>query len=150
MWIIKILGVILVVFCCGAMGTNMALILKKRVKSLTETLFFIDSAAAYIMLGASDIDVILAETLPKGMAFDGKGLIAESSLCFTDADREIITAFLCDMGMSDSQREIKRCASFKELIASQLKKAERDVEERYRLFLICGWLTGIILSLLWW
>ena len=84
------------------------------------------------------------------MEFDGQGLIAENFLCLNEEDRAIITAFLADIGMTDTESELKRCASYKDLVIAQRKKAQQDAEERYRLFLICGWLTGIILSLLWW
>lgn len=124
--------------------------LKQRVKTLIETEFAIDAAAVYIRMSNSDIDTVLARTLPKGMSFDGQGLLADNSLCLNDSDRSLITDFLKDMGMSDTESELKRCASYKELIVAQRKKAEQDVDERYRLFLICGWLSGIILSLLWW
>ena len=150
MWILKITGSLLIIFCCGIVGMKLALKLKKRVKSLIEVEFAIDAICIYIRMSNCDIDVILADTLPCGMVFDGQGLIADNSLCLSEEDRALITAFLCDIGMTDTESELKRCASFKDLIVAQRKKAQQDAEERYRLFSICGWLTGIILSLLWW
>lgn len=140
----------LVTLCCGAAGMNLAFRLKRRVKSLIEFEFTIDAVAVYIRMSNSDIDVILGETLPQGVEFDGRGLLAENSLCLNGEDRQIITAFLADLGMTDTESELKRCASYKDLIIAQRKKAQQDAEERYKLFLVCGWLTGIILSLLWW
>ena len=150
MWILKIIGSLLFIFCCGMAGMRLALRLKTRVKSLIETEFAIDSICVYIRMSNCDIDVILADALPKGMEFDGQGLIAENFLCLNEEDRAIITAFLADIGMTDTESELKRCASYKDLVIAQRKKAQQDAEERYRLFLICGWLTGIIFSLLWW
>lgn len=150
MWILKLLGCVLVTLCCGAAGMNLAFRLKRRVKSLIEFEFTIDAVAVYIRMSNSDIDVILGETLPQGVEFDGRGLLAENSLCLNGEDRQIITAFLADLGMTDTESELKRCASYKDLIIAQRKKAQQDAEERYKLFLVCGWLTGIILSLLWW
>ncbi len=150
MWILKILGSLMVILCCGMAGMKLALRLKTRVKTLIETEFAIDAICVYIRMSNCDIDIILADTLPKGMEFDGQGLIADNALCLTNEDTGIITAFLDGLGMTDTESELKRCASFKDLITAQRKKAQQDAEERYKLFLICGWLTGIILSLLWW
>lgn len=150
MWIVKILGCILVILCCGATGMNLASRLKKRVKTLIETEFAIERIAVYIRMSNFDIDAILSTCLPEGMEFDGKGLLIDNSLCLSEEDRELITAFLTDLGMSDSETELKRCASYKDLIISGRKKAEQDVEERYRLFTVCGWLTGVVFSFLWW
>lgn len=150
MWMLKTFGCLLVILSCGAVGMKLAVRLKKRVKTLIETEFAIDAVAVYIRMSNSEIDTVLSRTLPSGMTFDGQGLIADNSLCLNDSDRELLTAFLKDIGMSDADTLLKRCASYKELIVAQRKKAQQDVEERYRLFLICGWLTGIILSLLWW
>lgn len=128
----------------------MATGLKKRVKTLVNMEFAIDAISVYIRMSNRDIDDVLLSTLPQGMEFDGHGLIADNSLCLAGEDREIITAFLTDLGMTDTESELKRCGSYKDLIIAQRKKAQQDADERYRLFLICGWLTGIILSLLWW
>lgn len=140
----------MVIFCCGMVGTGMAARLKKRVKTLIETELAIDTISIYIQMSGSEIDTILGSCLPKGMTFDGQGLIADNSLCLNDSDRALLTEFLKDIGMFDARSILKRCASYRELVAAQRKKAEQDAEERYRLFLICGWLTGIILSVLWW
>lgn len=129
---------------------NLASRLKKRVKTLIETEFAIERIAVYIRMSNFDIDAILSTCLPKGMEFDGEGLLIDNSLCLNEEDRELITAFLTDLGMSDSETELKRCASYKDLIIAGRKKAEQDVEERYRLFTVCGWLTGVVFSFLWW
>ena len=52
--------------------------------------------------------------------------------------------------MGDTESEINRCESYKILIEKQLKKAEMDIDEKYKVFSYCGFMTGIVLSLLWW
>lgn len=150
MWLIKALGCALVILCGGGAGISLAGRLKRRVNTLIETEFAIDKVAVYIAMSNCDIGYILDLSMPKGMSFDGEGLIADNRLCLNGDDRALITAFLKDLGMSDTSSQLKRCAAFKELIKEQRRQGQRDVDERYRLFLICGWLTGIILSLLWW
>lgn len=150
MWGIKIIGAILLTISCGTVGLKMAGRLKTREKTLRNFLIALDSIRVYIRLSDFDIDQILKKTLPIGMEYDGKGLIAKDGLCLNENDRQLINEFLFDLGMSDIDCLLNKCKSYRELFLSLINEAERDIQERYRLFSVSGFLSGITLSFLWW
>ena len=144
------MGALFVIFSCSAVGLNMANRLKTRAKTLRNFLVAIDSISVYIRLSNFHIEEILEKCLPLGMAYDGKGLIAENSLCLSDADRQLINEFLNDLGMTDTHCLVNKCKSYKELFLTAIGEADREISDKYRLFSVSGVLVGITLSFLWW
>ena len=140
----------LIILCCGFFGVRLAASLKQRAKSLTEISLAVDTLSANISLGGRDIDLLIDEALPTGLTFNGQRVFAEKNLSLRSEDCQLVSDFLKDLGMADTASVIKRCNSYKELIVLQQKKAQREVEERYRLYIICGFISGITLSILWW
>lgn len=140
----------MVIISCGIVGTNIALRLKKRVKSLQKIQLSIEQIAVYIRMSNLDIKEILEKSLPNGLVFDGVGVIAENSLCLNDDDRELLTDFFANIGMSDAQSEVERCSSYRALVSSALNSARTEVNEKFKLISVCGWLTGVVLAFMWW
>ena len=150
MWALKLLGALFVVFSCSFFGLSLANQLKTRAKTLRSFLVCLDSITVYIRLSAFHIEEILEKCLPTGMQYDGKGLIAENSLCLKESDRILINEFLNDLGMTDSDCLINKCKSYRQLLLNAIDEADRDISEKYRLFSVSGFLIGITLSFLWW
>lgn len=150
MAVIKILGCMSVIFCCTFFGINRAQTLKKRAETLTKLILSMDAFIQYIRIGNDDINTILKRNLPKGITVCREGIYAEGKMGLNDEDRTLLNEFFKEMGMGDRESEINRCESYKILIEKQLKKAEMDIDEKYKVFSYCGFMTGIVLSLLWW
>ncbi len=150
MWELKLLGCIIVIGTLGAVGIKAAEKLKARVKILLELIGAIDRIAQYIKLENEDIESILSRTLPKGITFDAEGVIAENRIAVSGEDISLLNEFLGQLGMGDKVSETVKCSSYKQLFIKQREEAERDVEEKYRLYSTIGFICGIILSFLWW
>ncbi len=150
MWKLKLTGCILVIGVCGAMGLKMAAKLKDRVKILGEIVTATDRIAQYIKLENEEIESILKRTLPKGVAFDGVGVIAENCVALLSEDIKLLSDFLCSLGMGDKVSETVKCSSYKQLFIKQWEEAQGAVDEKYKLYSIVGFICGVILSFLWW
>lgn len=150
MWRIKLTGCILVIGVCGAVGMKAAGKLKGRVKILLELIAAIDRIAQYIKLENEDIESILKRTLPKGITFDAVGVIAENSVALTQEDVQLLSDFLGSLGMGDKISETVKCNSYKQLFIKQWEEADRQVEEKYKLYSTMGFICGFIISFLWW
>ncbi len=150
MWLIKLLGALFLIFSCGFTGVKMANNLKTRVKTLRNFLIALDSITVYIRLSSYHIEEILKKCLPSGMDYDGRGLIAENRLCLSDTDRQLINEFLFDLGMADTDCLINKCKSYRELFLTAINEADREVFDKYRLYSVFGFLSGLTLSFLWW
>lgn len=150
MWRIKLTGCVLVIGVCTAVGLKMAARLKARVKILGEIVNATDRIAQYIKLEDEDIESILKRTLPKGVAFDGVGVITENGVALTSEDVSLLSDFLCSLGMGDKISETVKCNSYKQLFIKQWEEAQRAVEEKYKLYSTTGFICGVILSFLWW
>ncbi len=124
--------------------------LKTRAKTLRNFLVSLDSITVYIRMSGLHIEEIFEKCLPSGMKYDGKGLIAENSLCLKESDRLLINEFLTDLGMTDSDCLINKCKSYRELLLTAIGEADKEVIEKYRLFSVSGILIGVTLSFLWW
>ena len=150
MWALKLLGVLFVIFSCSFLGFRMANQLKTRAKTLRNFSVSLDSITVYIRMSDLHIEEILEKCLPSGMKYDGKGLIAENSLCLKESDRILINEFLTDLGMCDTDCLINKCKSYRELLLTAIGEADKEVAEKYRLFSVSGILIGVTLSFLWW
>lgn len=124
--------------------------LKIRAKTLRNFLVSLDSITVYIRMSGLHIEEILEKCLPSGMKYDGKGFIAENSLCLKESDRILINEFLTDLGMTDTDCLINKCKSYRELLLTAIGEADKEVIEKYRLFSVSGILIGVTLSFLWW
>ena len=149
MWWLKILGSILVILCTSLIGYKQAQKLKKRAGLLNKIILSTDIIAGRIRMETEEINSVLKRAFPTDIHIEKEGVWVENSP-LTQEDISLINEFLRDIGMGDTLSQIKRCEAYKELFKKQLIKANTAVEEKYRLFCLCGTLSGVIFSFLWW
>ena len=150
MWIIKLTGGFMVILSLGVMGMNSAFSLKKRVAFINRIILSIDKISQFIKIGNDEKEEILKNALPKGIFYENEWVQTEKSTALKAEDKRLFEEFLIGLGMSDGEAEIIRCQAFKNLFKKQLNDAEREEKEKYKLFSLGGFLTGIIITFLWW
>lgn len=150
MWIIKLTGGFMVILSLGVMGMNSAFSLKKRVAFINRIILSIDKISQFIKIGNDEKEEILKNALPKGIFYENERVKTEKSTALKAEDKRLFEEFLIGLGMSDGEAEIIRCQAFKNLFKKQLNDAEREEKEKYKLFSLGGFLTGIIITFLWW
>lgn len=150
MWIIKLTGGFMVILSLGVMGMNSAFSLKKRVAFINRIILSIDKISQFIKIGNDEKEEILKNALPKGIFYENERVKTEKSTALKAEDKRLFEEFLIGLGMSDGEAEIIRCQAFKNLFKKQLNDAEIEEKEKYKLFSLGGFLTGIIITFLWW
>lgn len=150
MWAIKLVGCLAVVFCFGILGKKKSASFYIRVKSIENLIRFVINTGEQIRLSENELPEILAHTTPNGIILEGNNVIFSDSLCLCQDEKNIITEFLSELGMSESAYQYKRCLYFKERLEEKRKDALCEINEKSRLFSMGGWLVGIALSFLWW
>lgn len=140
----------MVILSLGFMGMNSAFSLKKRVAFINRIILSIDKISQFIKIGNDEKEEILKNALPKGIFYENERVKTEKSTALKAEDKRLFEEFLIGLGMSDGEAEIIRCQAFKNLFKKQLNDAEREEKEKYKLFSLGGFLTGIIITFLWW
>ncbi|MEE0947032.1 MAG: hypothetical protein U0M42_09455 [Acutalibacteraceae bacterium] len=150
MWIIRLTGCALLIGVGTVLGIKAAQKLKKRVKKLGEIIVCTDRIAQYIRLESGEIGYILDNTLPEGISFDGTGVIVKNGIALSIADTELLNEFLTGLGMGDKFSEQVKCNAYKHFFIKQMEEAQRDVDEKYKLYSTGGFILSAVLSFLWW
>ena len=150
MWAIRLIGCIAVIFCFGILGKKKSTSFYTRVKSIEALIRFVGNTGEKIRLSENELPEILARTTPKGITIEGTNVVFNEDLCLYEDEKNIITEFLAELGMSESAFQYKRCLHFKERLEEKRKDALCEINEKSRLFSTGGWMVGIALSFLWW
>jgi len=150
LWILRITGCFLIIICTTFFGIIKAGSLKKRVASINGIILCLEKISQYIKLENYDKEQILQKALPEDFCLSEYGVYADKKACITAEDEGIINEFFSELGMWDGEYELKRCASYKNILKKQLEKAEKEETEKYKLFSVGGFLFGVVFSVLWW
>lgn len=138
------------IFCFGLIGIKSAAALKERAAFINRLILCTDKISQYIKMGNAEKGEILKSTLPAFMSYEQEHVIIDKNIRLSLEDIRLIEEFFVGLGMGDIDAELVRCNAFKNLFKKQLIEAEKDVEEKHRLFTVSGFILGLILSFLWW
>lgn len=146
----KTIGFILIVITGTAAGLNLSGKLKKRTIALKWYFLAINKIADKIGgTGAELYDIINTIcgstdylVLKKPFAVDLKNTYLNT------ADRQAAEEFFAELGMGDSESQIKRCKIYANIFAQRLEAAEKEYNEKSKLYKMLGLFSGLSLAIL--
>ena len=144
----KWVGVLLLFFASSAFGFYKAAELKSRQKRLLSICLFIEAASVRIRMGEEIKSIVSSIGGDAGFfAKDYDFFVLPDSL--KPADIKLADDFLKGIGMGDTEAELKRCQTYKELFEREYKDAETQMKEKGSLYgklgVFIGLLIGIVL-----
>lgn len=157
---IKLVGMIAVISCCGALGVRRSSELRRRLRELRlleQSLFDISAALEY---GCSSTAEIVRMLRSGGrLSFfaeldhmDLKGSVEQSEefvcLAVTSEEKQIVIDVFSALGTSDLETQLAMIEFNKRRLEAAAKECERECSNKCRLYNSLGFLGGIFISLL--
>ena len=149
MWIVKTIGFILIVITGISAGLNSSGKLKKRTRALEWYFLAINSIADKIGgTGAELYDIInticgSADYLVLKKPFE----VVLKNTYLNSADRQAAEEFFAELGMGDSESQIKRCKIYANIFEQRLKAAKKEYEEKSKLYKMLGLFSGLSVAI---
>ena len=157
---IRLVGMLVVITCCGALGVKKSSELKCRrreLEALRQMLFDIGAALQYNC--ASTAEIVRMLKAGGRMKFfsqldytDLAGTLMRSSeyrsLYINDPERQIIADVFENLGSSDIETQIAMIEFGEHRLDAAIDACEKECAEKCRLYNSLGFLGGIFISLL--
>ena len=145
---IRWIGIFLIFSAFTAFGFYKAAALKSRHKRLKDICLFIESLSDKIRIGEGMKSIINQNGSAAGIIEEGYNFVVLPH-CLKESDIRLAEDFVQRLGMGDTETELKRCETFKELFKKELYNAETELKEKGRLYgklgIFFGLLVGIVL-----
>ena len=145
---IRWIGIFLIFSALTTFGFYKAAALKFRYKRLTDICLFIEGLTDKIRIGEG-MKSIINQIGPKAGIFEEGYNFVVLPHNLKETDIRLAEDFVKRLGMGDTETEIKRCETFKELFKKELHNAETELKEKGRLYgklgIFFGLLVGIVL-----
>lgn len=157
---IKLVGVIAIISCCGSLGVKKSADLRRRhreLRLLEQMLFDIGTALQYNCSSTAEIVRMLRsggrmKFFSQLELADLRGSLERSeefrSLAINSAERQIIADVFDSLGSSDLETQLAMIEYNKRRIAAALEECERECRDKCRLYNSLGFLGGIFISIL--
>ena len=140
------LGVFMLFAASAAFGFYKAATLRFRYQRLMNICLFIESAAARIRVGEGMKSIIDSVGGKSGFyTKDYRLCVLPDSL--NEAEIRLAEEFLNGLGMGDTETEIKRCETYKELFRKELQVAELQLREKGSLYGKLGIFFGLLMGI---
>ncbi len=144
---LKGLGLIIIVAVCTGIGFYMSSNLRERQKRLGAVCIFIEEISDRIRAGEELSRIIERYGAAAGIYVDGYGTrIARDGL--NAQDISVLEEFFSNLGMGDTDSQLKRCEVYKELHKKQETTAREQVNAKSGLYGKLGFFMGLFVSVL--
>lgn len=134
----KIIGLVLILSVCTAVGFLKALSLKLRVTRLQEIKSGLFTLKEKLRLRSGDKSRLLNECFLSP---------PESFTELKHSDLLLWKEFLKDFGMSDTAAEYQRCESYIALFDAKITDAQKSFDEQQKLYKSLGFLGGLFVCI---
>ena len=143
---IRIIGVLMLVLGCSFYGFYRANLLFSRKKRLYDICLFIETAADKIRLGEQMEQIVNASGSAAGIYTENLTfLINKENL--KPNDISLASDFLNGLGMGDTEGELKRCQTYKELFKKEYVLAEQEAAQKAALYRKLGGFLGLLIGI---
>ena len=144
---LKFIGVVLTVATGALVGLRASEKLRQRYKKLNEYSICIGEISDGIRTGA-ELERIFSQ--PKAAAlFDANGYhISVKEQWLTGEDTKLLEEFLLLLGMGDTEAQISRCSTYRELVRKRACEAEENMRSKSRLYSVLGVFSGLFVAII--
>lgn len=161
---VKIIGASMTAFAFGYLGFNISMSLKNRMTSLFDIVFSLEMLESEINFSVNKLKKAFERADRNGLFksaaenIDSKGIkkawqnsVEEHSdrLCLTNSDKDILIMLGNNLGMTDTDDQIKNIKYIKTMLTAQAKQAESEYNRLGKMYrsggILCGLMAVIIL-----
>ncbi len=135
---VKIIGLVLILVCCSAVGLIKGEQLRKRSQILREACVSFEKLYQMLLNSSMEREELL-EVCFGDVVLSAKGFAAD--------DKELFQGFLKDFGMGDREKECRNIMLYKTLFQKQLSEAEENAGRLYKLYNSLGFLVGLVICI---
>ncbi len=141
----KLMGAVFLVCATTAVGINMSRELSYRVKSLEWFIGAIDEIGEKIRYTSAELAQIVGSiySVDTYLTVNNPFSVTVKKCGICEQDEKIICEFFSQLGMGDGESQIKRCMNYKRRLMRQKEDADKQQQEKSRLYKMLGLFSGL-------
>ena len=144
---LKGFGIFILVAVCGIFGVRASAFLRQRKRKLSEFALFIEECKDMMRLGRELSYIFESDRAKRLLNVSGYSVtVIDEGL--TAEDKRLLTEFFSGLGMGDLQSTVALCENYREIVAKRAADAEKNAEEKSRLYSLLGLFSGIFLAII--
>ena len=144
---IKSLGLVTVLASSTLLGVLKAEKLKKRTAELNSICVSLSKLGGLIRVDAGEKNELIKASFPKTLISFCGGGIKVGGVALKNSDKELLSDFITNIGMSDKESEYNRIKVFSELFKSLQQESEKIAAEQSKLYSSLGFLAGLCICI---
>ena len=141
---IKLLGLILILFTCTLGGFYKGMGLKKRCEKLNRICIALSKLSRFVSLGTGELEELIKSSFDQDILNDG--LTLEKSF-LTNEEIDLFDRLMFELGVSDRVTECKKIELYNSLFEKLLKSAEEDEKRLFKFYNSLGFLSGLAICI---
>ncbi len=147
--LMKIIGIAFIVFSTTAVGVNLSVGLKNRVKTLRWFIGATDEIGEKIRYTSAELGYIVGSIygVEKYLEIKAPFSVTLKKNEMDEQDKKIINEFFSQLGMGDSESQIKRCQNYKRQLMRQSEDADKQLREKSKLYKMLGFFGGLTIAI---
>lgn len=146
----KIAGCVFTLFSAGGIGFYYSYKIRRRIGDLRWYFLAVTEIGGKIRIGSQELSSILKNIRNSEKYYsvteNSEVILKHTSL--THEDENYINEFFKELGLGDSDSQIKRCLTYERIFRSRLENSEADINEKSKLCRTFGILAGCGIVLL--
>ncbi len=146
--IFKMLGLFGLMAVSTMLGFYKANSLKMRSRKITRICMALSSLSQLVKCGVQELEPLISRTFERDLAVFKGGQAVVNSDYLSKEDRAILNEFFKGLGRDYKAGEYDRVIFYKNMLQKQQELAENDVKQLYRLYSSIGFLSGLLICIL--
>lgn len=143
----KVIGIVLLISVCGIFGLRASALLYLRKYKLREFCFLIGEIEEKMRLGVELEKIYESKKAKKLLKASGYTVTVIEEGISAD-DKNLMTDFFSKLGMGDLQSGLALCEDYRQILHKKTAEAEKEAEEKSRLYSVLGLCSGIFIAIL--
>ncbi len=144
-FLIKIIGFVFIVCSTTLFGIGLSKGLKRRTQTLNWFVGAIDEIAEKIRYSSAELPQIISSIYKYDtyLSVDEPFFVRLKSTGLDKQDQTTVEEFFEGLGLGDGESQVKRCATYKRQLLRRLEDADRQYNEKSRLYTKLGFFSGL-------